>query len=101
MQANDALRVVAANLGVGDEVPMAVLPAAIPYFLVRLTAICVERRELGVLHEFILRSIQAGLSDPQDIAGLLGIQRIDAGLEIDQLSNDFFIRIQEPPPSCH
>lgn len=94
MQANDALRVVAANLGVGEEVPMAVLPAAIPYFLVRLTAICVERRELGVLHEFILRGIQAGLSDAQDIAGLLGIQRADAELEIDRLSNDFFINIQ-------
>lgn len=97
MQANDALRVVAANLGEGDEVPMAVLPAAIPYFLVRLTAICVERRELGVLHEFILRGVQTGLSDPQDIAGFLGIQSTDAELEIDQLSNDFFIKSQGTP----
>lgn len=97
MQANDALRVVAANLGEGDEVPMAVLPAAIPYFLLRLTAVCVERRELGVLHEFILRCIQTGLSDPQDIAGFLGIQRADANLEIDQLSNDFFIGNQGTP----
>ena len=97
MQANDALRVVAANLGEGDEVPMAVLPAAIPYFLVRLTAICVERRELGVLHEFILRGVQTGLSDPQDIAGFLGIQRADAELEIDQLSDDFFIKNQGTP----
>lgn len=97
MQANDALRVVAANLGDGDEVPMAVMPAAIPYFLVRLTAICVERRELGVLHEFILRSIQTGLPDPQDIAGILGIQRAVAELEIEQLSNDFFISNQGTP----
>lgn len=97
MQANDALRVVAANLGEGDEVPMAVLSAAIPYFLVRLTAICVERRELGVLHEFILRGVQMGLSDPQDVAGFLGIQSADAELEIDQLSNDFFIKSQGTP----
>lgn len=97
MQASDALRVVAANLGEGDEVPMAVLPAAIPYFLVRLTAICVERRELGVLHEFILRGIQTGLSDPQDIAGFLGIQTATIELEIDQLLNDFFIGKQGTP----
>lgn len=97
MQANDALRVVAANLGEGEEVPMAVLPAAIPYFLVRITAICVERRELGVLHEFILRGIQTGISEPQDIAGFLGIQSADVKLEVNELLNNFFISNQGTP----
>lgn len=97
MQASEHVRVVAANLGEGDEVPMATLPAAIPYFVVRLTAICVERRELGVLREFLLRGVQAGMSSLTDLAGFLGIRESDAKLEIDQLADEFFVTSQGTP----
>ena len=98
MQLSEVVRVIAANLGEGDEVPMAALPSAIPYFLVRLTAICVERRELGVLREFLLRGIQTGLSELKELAGFFGIREADAKLEIDQLSDEFFVTCQGIPP---
>lgn len=97
MQANEVVRVIAANLGDGDEVPMATLPSVIPYFLVRLTAICVERRELGVLREFILRGVQTGLSDLADLAGFLGVREADAQVEVDQLAEELFITCQGAP----
>jgi hypothetical protein len=97
MQANEIVRVVAANLGEGDDVPMATLPSAIPYFLVRLTAICVERRELGVLREFMLRGAQTGLSELADLAGFLGVQEADARLEVDQLAEELFITCRGTP----
>lgn len=97
MQANEIVRVVAANLGEGDEVPMATLPSAIPYFLTRLTAICVERRELSVLREFILRGVQTGLGDLDDLAGFLGVRKADAQLEVEQLEEELFITRQGMP----
>lgn len=71
---------------------MAALPAVVPHFFVRLTAICVERRELGVLREFILRAVASGFSSPADIAGFLGVQREEVDAELAELADQFFLQ---------
>lgn len=91
MIASDSVRLVAAHLAEGDEVPSAILPAAIPYFLVRLTAICIERRELGVVREFALRALAVGLETSSDLAGFLGIDQQEMDLELDAMQSDMFI----------
>jgi hypothetical protein len=89
--ASDSLRLAAAHLAEGDEVPSAIAPAAVPYFLVRLTAICVERRDLGVVREFALRAIAIGLEDRSDLAGFIGIDQKEVNLELDSMQSELFI----------
>lgn len=91
MIASDAVRLAAAHLAEGDEVPSVVAPAAIPYFLVRLTAICVERRELGIVREFALRALAVGLEASSDLAGFLGIDQQEMALELDTMQAEMFI----------
>lgn len=91
MIASDAVRLAAAHLAEGDEVPSAVVPAAIPYFLIRLTAVCIERRELGVVREFALRALAVGLEASSDLAGFLGIDQQEMDLELDAMQSDMFI----------
>lgn len=87
----DAVRLAAAHLAEGDDVPSAISPAAIPYFLVRLTTICVERRELGVVREFTLRALAAGIEASSDLAGFLGIDEQEMILELDAMQGELFI----------
>ncbi|MET3516614.1 hypothetical protein ABIC63_004413 [Pseudacidovorax sp. 1753] len=75
----------------GDEVPSAVVPAAIPYFLIRLTAVCIERRELGVVREFALRALATGLETSSDLSGFLGIDQQEMDLELDAMQSEMFI----------
>lgn len=91
MQASEIVRNLVAHLDEGDDVPMATFAAAIPFFLVRLTTICVEKRELSVLREFILRSIQTGWGTTEEISGFLGVRIEDVALEINDLAEDLFI----------
>lgn len=91
MIASDSIRLAAAHLSEGDDVPSAIAPAAIPYFLVRLTAICIERRELGVVREFALRALAAGLEASSDLAGFLGIDQQEMDLELAAMQADLFI----------
>lgn len=93
MLATEIVRGVAAHLDDGDEIPMATFTSAVPFFLVRLTTICVERRELGVFREFILRGIQTGLNSLQDVAGFLGVQCADVQVELEELSKELFLSI--------
>lgn len=91
MQASDIVRNLAAHLNEDDEVPMATFAAAIPFFLVRLTTICVEKGELSVLREFILRSIQTGWDSAESISGFLGVRVEDVKLEINELVEELFV----------
>lgn len=91
MRANDIVRIVAAHLDDGADVPMAIIPAAAPFFLVRLTTICVERRDLSVLREFILRTVQLGISAPSEIASMLGVRIEDISTEVDTLIEENFL----------
>lgn len=93
MLATEIVRNVAAHLDDGDEIPLATFSTGIPFFLVRLTTICVERRELGVFREFILRAIQTGLTTLQDISGFLGVRNEDVQVEIEELSKELFVSL--------
>lgn len=91
MRASDIVRMVAAHLDEDEDAPIAALPAAIPFFLIRLTTICVERRDLGVVREFVLRSIQLGFNQAEKISDYLGIRLEDVDLEVDLLCAEHFI----------
>lgn len=91
MQASEILRVAAALLNVGDEIPIAALPAALPHYLMRVTAICVERRQLGVLREFLLRGLAIGLSTADELSGFLGVRVEEVRTELCLLEEDFFV----------
>jgi hypothetical protein len=93
MLATEIVRNVAAHLDDGDEIPMATFSSAIPFFLVRLTTICVERRELGVFREFILRAIQTCWTTLPEIAGFLGVRLEDVQVEIEELSRELFVSV--------
>jgi hypothetical protein len=75
---------------------MAVLRAAIPHFLVRLTAVCVERRDIGMLREFILRAVASGIGGSTDVAGFLGVPQPEVNAEVAQLADELFIRPAGP-----
>lgn len=91
MQASNHVRVVAAHLADGDEAPMAVLPVAVPYYLVRLTVICVERRELSVFREFMLRALHLGFDNTTNLANFLGVAEDEARTELVELASELFI----------
>jgi hypothetical protein len=98
MLVSDLVRAVAANFSDGDAVPMAILPIGVPYFIVRLTAVCVERKELGILREFILRAIQNGWPDVDGVASFLGVGTTEVQEEIDELVKEFFVSSHGTPP---
>jgi hypothetical protein len=90
MRASDILRIAAAHLNVGDEVPIAGFSVAIPHFFVRVTAICVERRQIGVLREFLLRGLALGLTTVEELAGLLGVREAEVTTELAVLEDGFY-----------
>lgn len=98
MLAGETVRVVAASLKDGDEVPMAEVYTAVPHFFVRVTAICVERRELGALREFILRAMGSGFSALIDIAGFLGMRTVEVQAELNAMSAEFFVATSNDTP---
>lgn len=91
MKISDAVRMMAAHLGDQDEIPVATLAAAVPHFLIRVAAICVERRELDVVREFILRAIALGFSGADEIAGFLGVRVDEVLSELLVLQEEFFV----------
>lgn len=90
MEVSELVRVLAAQLNDGDDIPIASFPAAIPYFLVRLTAVCVEKHEIDVVREFVLRAIALGLDSPPEIAGFLGVQIQEVESELSLIKEHFF-----------
>lgn len=96
MEVSESVRVIAAHLNEGDEIPIAVFPAAIPYFLVRLSAICVETHGLDVVKEFVLRAIALGFNTAPDIAAFLGIQVDEIANELSLSNEQFFVSVSEP-----
>jgi hypothetical protein len=91
MYVNELVRAAAENIAHGESLPLSVLPAAIPYFSVRLSALCVEKRELDVLQEFVLRAIERGLTDEASIAGFLGTRYEEVAAELAVLLREYFI----------
>lgn len=91
MIATEAIRLAAAHLAEGDEIPSAVASAAIPFFLVRLTAVCVERRDLGVIREFALRALAVGFASGPEMAGFLGVGQQEMDLELESMKAELFI----------
>jgi hypothetical protein len=95
MLVNELVRVVAENMADGDQHPLAVFPAALPYFSVRLSAICVERRELDVFQEFTLRAIQLGFYSASDIGSFLGADVEEVESELRILQEDLFVSLTQ------
>jgi hypothetical protein len=91
MLVNELVRVVAENVGEGEEQPLAIFPAALPYFLVRVLAVCVERRELDVLQEFMLRALQVGFQTDAEVAAFLGAQGEEVDAELSSLRSELFV----------
>lgn len=94
MIATEAIRLAAAHLAEGDEIPSAVASVAIPFFLVRLTAVCVERRDLGVIREFALRALAVGFVSGPEIAGFLGVGQQEMDLELESMKAELFVSRQ-------
>lgn len=72
---------------------LGVVEAAIPVTIVRVDVLAQERKDLPLLEEFILRFVQNGVTHPDELAGLLGLERqqiIDAAAEL--ISNDNVIQ---------
>ncbi len=46
---------------------------ALPVYRLRLRALVLERRPLETIHEFILKSVRAGLSSASDVAAFMGL----------------------------
>jgi hypothetical protein len=91
MQVSEIVRVAAAHLNVDDELPIAGLAAAVPHFFIRITAICVERREIGVVRDFLLRGIALGITSVEDLAGFLGIRAQEVFTELATLEEGFYV----------
>lgn len=92
---SETTQVTAAHLKEGDEVPLATLPVAVPHFSVRVTAVCVERRRLSVVAEYILRSTTVGFDRPEEIAPYLGLAREQVVREIQDLERDGYVSVEE------
>ena len=46
----------------------------LPYYRLVLDAV-IQQRNIGPIEEFVLRSVEAGLDEIDDITGLLGVER--------------------------
>jgi hypothetical protein len=95
MHVREGIRATSAHLNEGDELPIAVVPAAVPYFFVKLSAVCVERREIDIVREFILRAIVIGLRSSEQVAGFLGIEHNEILLLLDELEAEFYVSRME------
>ncbi|MFC5497658.1 hypothetical protein ACFPOE_08945 [Caenimonas terrae] len=80
-----------------DEPPAAALSIAIPYFFLRLTTVCVERRDLGALKDFILRSISIGVDSIHSISGLLGVAEAEIASQTQELVDELFVTPDAAP----
>jgi len=52
-----------------------VIDSAIPVFSVRADVLLIERRPIGPIDEFVLKSIDQGLNTPAEIHSLLGLEK--------------------------
>jgi hypothetical protein len=93
MLINELVSVVAENLGERDELPLAVFPAALPYFSIRVTAVCVEKRELDVFQEYILRAVQLGFREDAQVADFLGAHVEEIRAELQRLREELFVAL--------
>lgn len=77
----------------GDHRPglqlISVVDAALPVTMLRVDVLAQERKPLPLLEEFILRFVHAGVSDIDEIAALLGLQRDQVVSTVaDQISSN-------------
>lgn len=74
----------------------------LPVYRVLLQVIAIERRDLNAIHEFILRSLEAGLREEPEIAGFLGLSPELVRNELAELLTGDMVAPSEPstgPPS--
>jgi hypothetical protein len=95
MQVSELARVFAGQVHDGEELPIAGFTCAIPYFFVWVSACCVERRDLGLVREFLLRAVQAGFCDENQLIGFLGMQVDEVRPEIAGLKDEVFLATNE------
>lgn len=93
---SESTQVTAAHLKDGDEVPLATIPVAVPHFSVRMTAVCVERRRLSVVTEYILRATTVGFDRPEEIASYLGLLPEQVIREVQELERGGFVSLEAP-----
>jgi hypothetical protein len=93
MLINELVSVIAENLGERDDLPLAVFPAALPYFSIRVTAVCVEKRELDVFQEYILRAVQLGFRNDAQVAEFLGAHVEEIRGELERLREELFVAL--------
>lgn len=91
---SEATQVTAAHIKEGDEIPLATLGVGVPHFSVRVTAVCVERRRLSVVAEYIMRSTTLGFDKPDELAGYLGLAQEQVLREFQELERDGFVSLQ-------
>lgn len=62
---------------------------ALPLFRLDCELLVLERKEVPPMQEFVLRAVEAGLREPRDIAGLLGIEEsVVVGAAAELLRSD-------------
>jgi|JI10StandDraft_1071094.scaffolds.fasta_scaffold46004_2 hypothetical protein len=91
MSISDATLAVAAQFGEGDDVPLAALSVAVPHYYMRVSAVCVERRALPIIQEFILRSIAFGFHRTAELASYLGLPVAEVRREISVLASHYLL----------
>lgn len=64
----------------GDQVPgmqlLAIEQAALPVTVVQVDLLAQERKRLPIVEEFVLRFVEQGVTDPSEIAGLMGLEPV-------------------------
>ena len=62
---------------------------ALPVLLLRLKALTIEAHDVPALHQFVLRAVEQGLDQPEQVAGLLGLEeRVAVSVMADLLGSD-------------
>jgi hypothetical protein len=74
---------------------ISVVDAAVPVTMLRIDVLAQQRKPLPLLEEFILRFVDAGVRQIDEIAGLLGLQHDQVVSSVaDQISSNNIVRIR-------
>ncbi|CAN5923021.1 hypothetical protein BH11PSE3_BH11PSE3_12430 [soil metagenome] len=66
-------------------------PVALPLYRVTVDAITMIHRAIPPIKEFVMRAVAAGLTDPMQIAGFLGIDQLTVNATLNQLIDDRYM----------
>lgn len=69
------------------------LPLALPCYLLQVDTLVIERKKLMPVEEYLLRSIDAGLSTIADVVAFLGLAKRYADQLIAQLDQDEYVSV--------